>query len=113
MFRASCISAAEPSKNLPQPSKVSLIHTQRIWELTADEKSIPCKDSLFIAILHEETNAILGVAGRVNTLHGDVTQLEGLAMARRLGDALAVLASDNVQLRSPKFSELTKISEIS
>lgn len=113
MFRASCISAAEPSKNLPQPNQVSLIHTRVIWGPTADEKSISCENSLFISILHEETNAVLGMAGRVNTLHGDVTQLKGLAMARRLGDTLAVLASDNVELGSAKFSELTRISEIS
>jgi hypothetical protein len=53
------------------------------------------------------------MAGRVNTLHSDVTQLKGLAVARCLGDTLTVLASDNVQLGGSKFGELDKISESS
>ena len=50
---------------------------------------------------------------RVNSLHGDVTQLKGLAVARRLGNALTVLTSDNVQLGSSKLSKLPNVSEIS
>lgn len=81
--------------------------------LAADEKSISGEDSLVVSVLHEETNAVLGMAGRVDSPHSDVTQLKGLTVARRIGDTLAVLASDNVQLGSSKFSELAGISEIS
>jgi hypothetical protein len=49
------------------------------------------------------------VAWRVHTFESDVTQLEGLAVTRRLGHALAVFAADDIQLGGTEFGKLGRL----
>lgn len=105
LFSASFISAAVPSKNLPHPVSLSasprrktpnsLGVSQGRAARTANEECVTSKDSLVATILGEVADAVLGVAGRVDTPNGDVAELEGLAVCWGLGDTLAVLASDD------------------
>lgn len=115
LFSASCISAALPSKNLPHPeypiSFPEPIPNKRTensrggW-LTTDEERVACKDGLARAILHVVADAVLGVAGRVDSLDGNVTNLKDLLVLWGLSDALAVFAADNVELRVAQILEL-------
>ena len=59
------------------------------------EKSIPSKDRLPGAIFHQEAYAILGVAWSVQSLDIYVPNLKSLLILWCLGDALAILASDD------------------
>ena len=62
------------------------------------EESISRKHNLVLAILHEEADAVLGVAGRVQRLNGDAANVERVAVLRRLGYLFAVLAADYFEL---------------
>lgn len=61
------------------------------------EERIPRKHNLVVAILHEEADAVLGVAGRVQRLDGDAANVERLAVLGRLGNDLAVRAADDLE----------------
>lgn len=65
---------------------------------TADEERVPSKDGLVPAVLHEEADAVLRVAGRVDALDADGPQLEDLIVGRCPCHALAVFAADDVYL---------------
>jgi hypothetical protein len=67
-------------------------------EQTSVKESISRKHSLVLAILHEEADAVLGVAGRVQRLDGDAANVERVAVLRRLGYLFAVLAADYFEL---------------
>lgn len=62
------------------------------------EESIPRKHDLVVAVLHEEADAVLGVAGRVQRLDGDAANVERVAVLGRLGYLFAVLAADYFKL---------------
>ena len=62
------------------------------------EEGVAREDGLAGGILHVETNAILCMTRCVHALNGDITELEGLAMLRRLGHTLAILASNDLKL---------------
>lgn len=75
-------------------------------KLTADEQGITSKDGLSSAILHKVADAVLCVAGRVNTRHLDITNLKCLLVFGCLGDAVTVFATNDVQLGGLKSLEL-------
>jgi hypothetical protein len=87
----------------------SLVHLLGITleesSTSSDEQSIASKNSPVVSILHKEADAVLSVAWRVHTFESDVTQLEGLAVTRRLGHALAVFAADDIQLGGTEFGK--------
>lgn len=62
------------------------------------EQRVAREHDLVAAVLHEPADAVLRVARRVEALDGDVADLEALAVARRLGHCLAVLAADDGEL---------------
>lgn len=47
-------------------------------------------------IFHEEADAVLGVAGCVDTLYRDIAKLEFFVVLWCLSDAFAVFAANNV-----------------
>ena len=113
LFKASCISSALPSKNRPHPGHYCQFQPQSLnikglLEHTSNEQSIAGKDGLVVPVLGKEADAVLSVTRRVHTLESDVAQLEGLAVARRLGHTFAVLAADDVQLGVTEFGKLGK-----
>lgn len=64
LFKAVCISAAVPSKNLPQPVIAKLLVTEHrarraIGQQTSMKERIACKDNLSSLVFHEPTNTIL------------------------------------------------------
>jgi hypothetical protein len=62
---------------------------------TTNEKRIPRKDHLFLAILHEIANTILRVARGMQGRHGDaVSNLEYLTVRGGPRDGFALLAAD-------------------
>jgi hypothetical protein len=61
------------------------------------EESIPRKHDLVVPVLHEEADAVLGVARRVQRLDGDAADVERLAVLGRLGYLPAVLAADDLE----------------
>jgi hypothetical protein len=63
---------------------------------TTDEERIASEDGLIAAVLHEVADAVLRVTRSVHAFDGDAAQLEGLAMLRRLCDAITILAADDV-----------------
>lgn len=73
---------------------------------TANEEGIASKDGLARAVFHEEADAVLGVAWRVDALDGNVANLEGLLVLGCLGHALAVLAANDVELGCAESLEL-------
>ena len=79
---------------------------------TSNEQSIASKDGLVVSVLGKEADAVLSVARRMHTLESDVAQLEGLAVAGRLGHTFAVLAADDVQLGVTEFGKLGKLVNI-
>jgi hypothetical protein len=91
----------------------SLVHLLGITleesSTSSDEQSIASKNSPVVSILHKEADAVLSVAWRVHTFESDVTQLEGLAVTRRLGHALAVFAADDIQLGGTEFGKLGRL----
>lgn len=63
--------------------------------LTSDEQRITSKDSTIITIFEEETDAVLGMTRRVEGLHFDPADAEGLAVTGRFGNFGAVAAADD------------------
>lgn len=64
--------------------------------LTADEEGIASENSAVVAVFEQEADAVLGVAWCVQGFHFDVlADGEGVAMAGRLGDLIAVLATND------------------
>ena len=59
------------------------------------EQSVSGKHGLFLAILHEPADAVLGVAWRVQRLRHYAADVEGLAVGRRFRHCFAVLAAEN------------------
>ena len=72
------------------------------------EQSIPRKHDLVVAVLHEEADAVLGVARRVKRLDHNAANVEGRAMCRCLGHLLAVLAADDLE-RLVELRELPRV----
>ena len=64
---------------------------------TSVEQGIPRKHDLVVAVLHEEADAVLSVARRVQRLDGDAADVECLVVFRCLGHLLAVLAANDVK----------------
>lgn len=73
---------------------------------TADEERVACEYSFIATVLQVVANAVLGVARRVDALHRDAAQLEDLLMLGGLGNTIAVLATDDVELRCSQLREL-------
>ena len=73
---------------------------------TADEESVAGKHGLASTILHEEADAVLSMARRMDALDGNVSNLEGLLMLGRLGHALAVCTANDVELGCTEGLEL-------
>lgn len=63
---------------------------------TTDKERVARKYGLARVVFHEETDAILRVARRMNALDQNIAELERLLVRGRLGHALAVLAPDNL-----------------
>lgn len=53
------------------------------------------------------------MARRVHALDRDAAKLKGLAVLRRLGNTVTVLAADNFQLRDSQFLQLVYWSVVS
>lgn len=70
------------------------------------EKRITSKDDLVVPILHNPANAILCVARRMQSLDGDVANVETLAVGRNLVDLLAVLTADDFEVGEAESSAL-------
>ena len=75
------------------------------------EESVPRKHDPVIAVLHEEADAVLGVARRVQRLDGDAANVERLAVLGRLGYLIAVLAADHLEGLA-EFRELRKSEKV-
>lgn len=117
LFRAECISEAVPSKNLPQPRPTSesvtikaKCRSRTSATLTTVEQRVAREDDLVIAILHKPADAVLRVAGGMQTLHRDATQRKHFTMSRRLGHSLAVLASKDLEVRKLECGALFRTS---
>lgn len=65
--------------------------------LASVKQSIPRKHNLVVAVLHEEADAVLGMARRMQRLDGNVADVEGRAVRGCLGYLLAVLAADDLE----------------
>lgn len=64
----------------------------------SDEQRIACEDGFVAAVFEEVADAVLGVAGSVQSFDFDVfADCEGLAVRRRLGHFGAVSAADDGQ----------------
>lgn len=64
--------------------------------ITANKQGVTSEDCAVVTILKQVADAVLGVAGRVQSFHLDfVSDHESLAMARSLGDLVAVLSADD------------------
>lgn len=59
------------------------------------EERVSRKHHLVLAILHEPANAILSVTWRVECLHCDAADIEGLAVGWRFRYGFAVLAAND------------------
>lgn len=70
------------------------------------EESVSRENHSIVAVLHEPADAVLGVAGRVQSFHRDTSELETLPVAWRLRDGLAILPPDDCEARHPEFGEL-------
>lgn len=117
-FSALCISAAEPSKNLPQPinarkakrkvnkrkknANITSLETEHLHlkkkKLTADEEGITGEHHPVVPVLHEPADAVLRVTRRVQARDRDAADLQLLVVARRQRHARGVLASPDGQL---------------
>jgi len=76
---------------------------------TANKKGITCEYHTLIAILHKVTDAILSMAGGVESLdRNPLADLKRLAMFRGSRHGCAILSSDNRE-----FTELLKLVFIS
>lgn len=74
--------------------------------LTSVKQCVSREDDLVIAILHKPTDAILGMAWRIETLYGDAANAPWLAVSGRLCDGLAVLATDDGKIGRAELSQL-------
>lgn len=74
------------------------------------KQGVSRKHGLLVAVLHVPANAVLGVAGGVKALDGDVAQLEALAIVRRLRHTIAFLTADHGQVRFAKLRQLVDVS---
>lgn len=114
LFNAVCISAAVPSKNLPQPGHLwstSFAIPSEAWNITtSDEECIPSENHFRCTVLHEPTDAVLCVARRMQSLDCySRTNLEGLVLFGRPSDRFTVSAADDRNVF--KLSELTRSRE--
>ncbi len=75
------------------------------------EQSIPRKHDLVVAVLHEEADAVLGVARRVKRLDHNAADVEGRAMRGCLGHLLAVLAANDLE-RLVELRELPRLDTV-
>lgn len=50
---------------------------------SADEQCVSCEDGTVVAVFEEEANTVLGVAWRVECLHIDGADVEGVIVGRR------------------------------
>ncbi len=82
-------------KNLVQRGVHLLRRSFKEPSAAAVEKSVPCEDGFFIAILHEPADAVLGVAGRVEGFYGNAADVEGWVVGGRFSYAFAVFAADD------------------
>lgn len=73
---------------------------------TAVEERVSREDHLLVAVLREPAYAVLRMARRVEALDSDAPDLEAVAVGRGLRDGLAVLASDDGQVRGPQVAAL-------
>jgi hypothetical protein len=85
-----------------EESAAPYLTSERRWllreiALTSVEQRIPRKHDLVVAVLHEEADAVLGVARRVQRLDGDAAYVEGLAVLGRPRHLLAVLSADDLE----------------
>jgi hypothetical protein len=79
--------------------KVSILNSMYEQGLrTADEESVTGKHGFASAILHEEADAVLSMARRMDALDGNVSNLEGLLMFGRLNHALTIFTANDVEL---------------
>ncbi len=116
LFKAACISAAVPSKNLPQPSITELAPflgslyrlgvKPVLGLLTAMEQRISGEDYFLLSVLGEPADAVLRMARRVEALHGNAPNLKPLPIRRGLRDGIAVLAPDDREIRGPQIATL-------
>lgn len=65
---------------------------------TAVEERVAGEDDLVLAVLREPADAVLRVAGRVQALNRDASELEPLAVGGRLCRRLAVPAADDGEI---------------
>lgn len=77
-----------------------------------DEERVSGEDNLARAILHEVADTVLGVAGSVDALDGDIAKLESFFVGGSLGDTFAILATDDIELRVSKFLQLHSLAHI-
>lgn len=77
-----------------------------------DEECVSSEDCLACAVLHEVADAVLGVAGSVDALDGDIAKLERLLMSRSLGDTFAILATNDIELCISKFLQLRSLAHM-
>ena len=68
---------------------------------TADEERVTREHCTAVPVPREPADAVLCVAGRVEAGHGDVTQLESLAVCWRGCDTLAITAANYRKVRGP------------
>lgn len=78
--------------------------------LTADEERVAGKHSPLVPILHVEADAVLRMARGVDALDDDAAKLKRLFVLGGLGDALAILAADDLEAGSSQFGKLTVVS---
>lgn len=77
------------------------------------EQRITREDYLVVAVLHVPADAVLGVARGVQALHGDAADLETLTIGRSLGDRLAVLPANNLEIWRAEVASLQQPSAMS
>lgn len=73
---------------------------------TANEKSITGEDCLAGRVLHKIADAVLRVARGMDGPDRDVADLESLSVLWRLGDTLAVLATNDGEFLIVQISKL-------
>ena len=59
------------------------------------KQSVACEHYPVIAVLHVPADAVLGMAGGVESLDGDVSDIEAFAMSWGLCDSFGVLSRND------------------
>lgn len=80
---------------------------------TSDEQRIAREDCPVVTVLEKEADAVLGMAGRVQCLHLDPADVEGLAMAGRFGEFGAISAADDGDGEGLELARLVSVETVS